>query len=73
VTVQIGATRSPDFLLHFETCRSCVSVSLAKHAGVDGGQRRVPGETERSSNPAAAFHQHVEEAETTPETRCGDD
>lgn len=73
MTVQTGISGSPDFLLHFETCPSCVSVSLGKHTRMEGGHGRgPPGETEQSRNAAAGFHQHVEEAETTPEMWCED-
>lgn len=64
---------SPDFLLHFETCRSRVSVSFGKCIGIEGGHGKGPqGETGQSRNAAAGFHRHVEGAETSPEMRCED-
>lgn len=74
MTVRTGASESPDFLLHSETCHSCFLVSLVKHTGMEGGRapKESPGETEQSRNPAAASHWHVEGVETAPETRCGD-
>lgn len=50
----------------------CLGVPSKTYWAGGRALKESPGETERSRNTAAVFHQHVEGAETTPEMRCGD-